>query len=428
MSAPTPATPGTLPSPHPPAPASSPQTAAHTPSPAPTPPELPASKGRRRPILLVVALAAVIGGAVYGVNWWRVGRFIESTEDAYLKADSVTVAPKVVGYVTDVFVQPNQAVKRGDPLVRLDRRQYEAMLAQAQATMDARQADILRAEADIAQQRAQLAQARAQAEAASLSLTHAQREYERYAPLISTGATTEEHLAELRNARDQAKATLAANQAAVASAEGKIQSTQAQVAQNRAQVKAAEAARSQNHLDVDDTVVRAAIDGRVGDSTVRVGQLVQPGTRLMTVVPVQEVYLLANFKETQIGRMRAGQPVTLHVDALPDLELHGQVESFSPGTGAQFALLPSENATGNFTKIVQRVPVRIKLQALDANVRDRLLPGLSVTTEVDTRDASTAAQATARATPQLAPAAVPRAARQAAPDTAPDTADGARHG
>jgi len=378
MSSPTPAAPA---APVPPAPSATP--AGPSPSKA---------SGRRRPLLLVLAVAAMVGGAVYGVHWWRVGRFIESTEDAYLKADSVTVAPKVVGYVTDVFVQPNQAVKRGDPLVRLDRRQYQAMLEQAQATIDARQADILRVEADILQQQAQLAQARAQAQAARLSLVHAQQEYERYAPLVSTGATTEEHLAELRNAREQAGATLAANQAAVASAEGKIKSSQAQVAQSRAQVKAAEAARSQNHLDVDDTVVRAAIDGRIGDSTVRVGQFVQPGTRLMTVVPVQEVYLVANFKETQIGRMRAGQPVTLHVDALPDVELQGEVESFSPGTGAQFALLPSENATGNFTKIVQRVPVRIKLRA-DAALRERLLPGLSVTTEVDTRGEAGAAQA-----------------------------------
>lgn len=356
-------------------------------------------------MLLVLALAAVVGGAVYGVHWWRVGRFIESTDDAYLKADSVTVAPKVAGYVTDVFVQPNQAVKRGDPLVRLDRRQYEAMLDQAQATIDSRQADIQRAEADILQQQAQLAQARAQAQAAALSLAHAQKEFERYSPLVITGATTEEHLAELRNARDQANSTLAANQAAVASAEGKIKSSQAQVAQSKAQVKAAEAARSQNHLDVDDTVVRAAIDGRVGDSTVRVGQFVQPGTRLMTVVPVQDVYLVANFKETQIGRMRAGQPVALHVDALPDVEIHGEVESFSPGTGAQFALLPSENATGNFTKIVQRVPVRIKVQA-DTSLRDRLLPGLSVTTEVDTRDGSS----------------------RPVGDAAPITSSGAQHG
>ena len=348
--------------------------------------------GKRRPLLLGFAALAVIAVAAYGVHWWTVGRFIESTDDAYLKADSVTAAPKVAGYVTEVYVAANQAVKRGDPLVKLDPRQYQATADQSQATIDARQADIRRVEADLLQQQAQLAQARAQADSARFTLAHAQAEFERHVPLAATGATTAEHLADLRNNRDQAAAQLAANVAAVKAAQGRLKSGEAQLAQGRAQVKAAEAALRQNHLDVDDTLVRAAIDGRVGDSTVRVGQFAQPGTRLMTIVPTQDVYLVANFKETQIGRMRPGQPVALHVDALPGQELQGTVESFSPGTGAQFALLPSENATGNFTKIVQRVPVRIRVQAADPALRERLLPGLSVTTEVDTRDAAAGAR------------------------------------
>ena len=351
---------------------------------------------KRRPVLLAIAAAAVVAAGVYGVHWWTVGRFIESTDDAYLKADSVTAAPKVGGYVTQVYVVANQPVKRGDPLVRLDPRQYQAAADQSQATIDARKADIRRVEADLLQQQAALAQARAQADSARFALTHAQDEVARHTPLAATGATTAERLSELRNTRDQAVASLAASNAAVKAAEGKLKSSEARIAQTKAQVEAGEAALRQNHLDVDDTVVRASIDGRVGDTTVRVGQLLQPGTRLMTVVPTQDVYLVANFKETQIGRMRPGQPVTLHVDALPDAELRGTVESFSPGTGAQFALLPSENATGNFTKIVQRVPVRIRVQA-DAAVRERLLPGLSVTAEVDTRDGAEAQAAAPKA-------------------------------
>jgi len=335
---------------------------------------------------MALAVAALVAAGVYGAHWWSVGRFIESTDDAYLKADGVTAAPKVGGYVTQVYVVANQAVKRGDPLVKLDARQYQAAADQSQATIDGRKADIRRYEADILQQQGQLAQAKAQADTARLSLAHAQGEVTRHTPLAATGATSAERLAELRNTRDQAMASLAAAQAAVKAADGRLKSSQAQVAQSKAQVEAAEAALRQIHLDVDDTVVRASIDGRIGDTTVRVGQFVQPGTRMMTVVPTQDVYLVANFKETQIGRMRAGQPVTLHVDALPDADLHGTVESFSPGTGAQFALLPSENATGNFTKIVQRVPVRIRVQAEPA-LRERLLPGLSVTAEVDTRGA-----------------------------------------
>ena len=357
-------------------------------APAPTP-------SRRRPLLLVLAAAAAIGVVAYGLHWWTVGRFIESTDDAYLKADGVTVAPKVGGYVTDVYVVANQRVKRGDPLVRLDQRQYQAALDQSQAAIDARQADIQRVQADTLQQQAQLAQARAQADVSRIKLAHARDAYERYVPLAVTGATTDEHLGDLRTARYQAAADLAASLAAVSAVQGQLKASQAQAAQSRAQVKAAEATLQQNHLDVNDTVVRAAIDGRVGDSTVQVGQLVQPGTRLMTVVPTQDVYLVANFKETQIARMRIGQPATLHVDALPDSELHGTVDSFSPGTGAQFALLPSENATGNFTKIVQRVPVRIRVQA-DPALRDRLLPGLSVTVDVDTREGTSSVPQQAR--------------------------------
>jgi membrane fusion protein (multidrug efflux system) len=359
------------------------------PTPAAPASATPPSPPRRRIVLPVLAAAALVGGLAYGIHWWTTGRFIESTDDAYLKADSVAASPKVGGYVAEVYVVANQKVRRGDPLVRLDSRQYQAALDQSQSTIDARQADIERVQADILQQQAQLAQARAQADVSRIDLAHAKDAVDRYAPLAATGAATDEHLADLRNARDQAAAKLAAAQAAVTAAEGTIHASQAQVAQTRAQAKGAEAALRQSHLDVSDTVVRAAIDGRVGDSTVQVGQLVQPGTRLMTVVPVQDVYLVANFKETQIARMRIGQAATLQIDALPDLHLQGTVESFSPGTGAQFALLPSENATGNFTKIVQRVPVRIRVQA-DAAARERLLPGLSVTTEVDTRTAGAA--------------------------------------
>jgi len=299
--------------------------------------------GNRRLIMIAIGLLALIAAVLWGIRWWTVGRFIESTDDAYLQADSVTVAPKVSGYVTDVYVADNQSVQAGAPLVRLDTRQYQVALDQAQATIDARAADIQRAQADILQQHANIAQA-------------------------------------------QAQATLAANLAAVASAQTQIAATTAQIAQARAQLEAAKASAQQSRLDLDNTVVRSALAGNVGDRTVRVGQYVQPGTRMLTVVPVQSSYIEANFKETQIGRMRIGQPVTLHVDALPGADLHGTVDSFAPGTGSQFALLPPENATGNFTKIVQRVPVRVRVDT-GPETRSVLLPGLSVTVEVDTRSA-----------------------------------------
>jgi membrane fusion protein (multidrug efflux system) len=288
--------------------------------------------------------------------------------------------------VTDVYVADNQSVQAGAPLVRLDTRQYQVALDQAQATIDARAADIQRAQADILQQHANIAQAQAQAQVARVSAQHARDEVQRYAPLAATGAETSERLSELTSTRDQAQATLAANLAAVASAQTQIAATTAQIAQARAQLEAAKASAQQSRLDLDNTVVRSALAGNVGDRTVRVGQYVQPGTRMLTVVPVQSSYIEANFKETQIGRMRIGQPVTLHVDALPGADLHGTVDSFAPGTGSQFALLPPENATGNFTKIVQRVPVRVRVDT-GPETRSVLLPGLSVTVEVDTRSA-----------------------------------------
>ncbi len=346
----------------------------------------PEKRGNKSMVLIGLGLGALIAAGVWGGHWWLVGRFIESTDDAYLQADSVTVAPKVSGYITDVYVADNQTVKVGDPLVKLDARQYQVALDQANATIDARAADIQHADAQLAQQRANIAQAQAQQEVARVSLRHAQDEVTRYTPLAASGAETTERLAELKSNRDQAQATLAADSAAVEAQRSQIAALTAQQAQARAQLEAARASAAQSQLDLDNTVVKSALAGRVGDRTVRVGQYVQPGTRMLTVVPVQKTYLTANFKETQIGRMRIGQPVELYVDALPGHTLHGVVDSFSPGTGAQFALLPPENATGNFTKIVQRVPVRIRIDT-GPETRGVLLPGMSVTVDVDTRSA-----------------------------------------
>ncbi|TCF97640.1 multidrug ABC transporter permease [Paraburkholderia strydomiana] len=364
-------------------------TTADSPS-RPRPAEQSPPSGMRRPsrrtVLIALGVVALIAGGIWLARWWTVGRFIESTDDAYLQADSVTVAPKVSGYVTEVYVADNQMVKPGDPLVHLDARQYQVALDQALATIDARKADIERAQADIKQQQSNIAQAQAQERAARVSAQHASDEVRRYAPLIATGAESSERMAELTSTRDQANATLAANAAAVDAARSQIGSATAQLAQARAQLEAAEASAQQSRLDLENTMVRSALGGKVGDRTVRVGQYVQPGTRMLTVVPVRSTYLLANFKETQVGRMRIGQPVEMHVDALPGHTLHGVIDSFSPGTGSQFALLPPENATGNFTKIVQRVPVRIRIDT-GAETRSVLLPGLSVTVDVDTRSA-----------------------------------------
>jgi membrane fusion protein (multidrug efflux system) len=351
----------------------------------------PARRPPARRLLLAGGVIVLIAAAAWGVRWWAVGRFIQSTDDAYLQADSMTVAPKVSGYVAEVLVGDNQTVAVGQPLVRLDSRQYTAALEQSNATVAARRADILRGEAELAQQQASIGEARAQLDGAVSNEAHALAQVKRYEPLAVTGAETDERVADLRNTARQASATRAADAAALQVAERQVANLQAQIQQAHAQLDAAIAAADQSKLDTEDTLVRSTIAGRVGDRTVRIGQYVQPGTRLMTIVPVQDVYLTANFKETQIGLMRVGQPATIRIDALPGADLHGTVDSFSPGTGSQFALLPAQNATGNFTKIVQRVPVKIHIDA-GPETRKVLLPGLSVNVDVDTRSARDTAQ------------------------------------
>jgi membrane fusion protein (multidrug efflux system) len=332
-------------------------------------------------LLGAVALLAV--GGIAGLNWWAHGRFIQATNDAYLRADQVTVSPKVSGYVEQVYVTDNQAVAAGQPLVRIDSRAYDAALAQQAAGVDARRAEIATAQRQIAQQHDAIDQAQAQLAGARANLAFATGEAQRFQTLSAEGVETQERYAQARNQRDQAAATVKADAAALQGAERQLATLGGQVEQAKAQLEAAQAQVRAAQLNLGDTVIRASTAGRVGDKSVRVGQLVQPGTRMMSIVPVQQIYLVANFKETQIGRMRIGQPATVKLDALGGPAIRAVVDSFSPGTGSEFALLPPENATGNFTKVVQRVPVRLRLEA-PADLRDHLLPGLSATVKVDT--------------------------------------------
>ena len=346
-----------------------------------------APPGRMRGVLLIGAAIVAVAAGVGLFNFWTVGRFMQSTNDAYLHADQVVVSPKVQGYVTQVLVADNQQVAAGQPLVQIDPRSYQAGAEQAQATIDARAADVMAAKAQLAQQQAVIAQVQAQLASARSGAAFAAGEVERYRPLAASGADTPEKLQQLINSRDQAQQTAAANAAAVTSAQRQVDTLKAQIGQAGAQLEAARANARQVGLNLQDTVLTSAIAGRIGDKTVQLGQFVTAGARLMTVVPTGSIYLVANFKETQLGRMRPGQPVTIKVDALGGKTLKGVVDSFAPGTGAQFALLPPENATGNFTKIVQRVPVRIRVQAT-AEAQKVLTPGLSATAKVDTRSAS----------------------------------------
>ena len=362
----------------------------------PSPPADPADDGKRAPvrtsprkkwiirILLAAAVVlALIAAAIWFYTWWTHGRFVQSTNDAYLQADQVAVSTRVAGIVETVFVGDNETVTAGQPLVKLDERDPRARHEQALAQADLGRAGIAQAEAGISQQEARIVQAQAQLDAAQSQARFADREQTRYARLAASGAEASERADQMRQNADQAHAQVAQGSAALLVAQRQIATLRAQIMQGRAQIEQAQAQVRQAQVDLDATLVRASTDGRIGDRTVRVGEYVLPGTRMMSVVPVASLYLVANFKETQIGRMRAGQPATISVDAFDHRDLHGVVESFAPGTGSQFALIPPSNATGNFTKIVQRVAVRIRLAAGE-EAGKALVPGMSVTVAVDT--------------------------------------------
>ncbi|WP_336963044.1 HlyD family secretion protein [Sphingobium aquiterrae] len=348
-----------------------------------------------RRVMLVVVAAIVLGLIAWLIHYQIYGRYLQETNDAYIQADSVTVAPKISGYVEQVLVRDNQDVKKGAPLARIDPRDYHAQASQFKAQIGVALANADNVRATIGEQEAAIAQAQAQLATATSDAHFAADEVARYTPLAASGAETREKLSNLRNQAARAAHMVASQRAALLTAQRRVESLRAQIRQAQAQGEVARAQLDAASVNVGSTLLRASVDGRIGDKSVRVGQFVQAGTRLMSVVPLPSLYVVANFKETQIGLMRPGQPVTIKVDALDGTDLSGHVDSISPGTGAQFSLLPPQNATGNFTKIVQRVPVRIAIDA-GPDARRVLVPGLSVTVSVDTISAKGAQRRIAR--------------------------------
>jgi membrane fusion protein (multidrug efflux system) len=338
----------------------------------------------RRMLIGGVAVLLLVAAGGWLFNYWTTGRYRESTNNAYLRADAVVISPKVSGYVIQVSVRDNQAVGAGQMLIRIDPTPYQAARDMAEAELAQRKADLIRFRADAARQEAVRAEAVAQVSVAQAGAHFASIDAARRLHLAEIGADAIRFSDEAVSNRDKTAGQLVAARAAVEVATRQLDSLNAQIGQGEAALKAAEAKLRSAESDLEGVTIAAPVSGQVGDRTVRVGQYVQPGTRLMTVVPVKDVYLVANFKETQVGRMRPGQPVEIRVDALPGTKVSGTVDSLAPGTGSEFALLPPENATGNFTKIVQRVPVRIKVLADDA-LRALLRPGLSVEAEVNTK-------------------------------------------
>ncbi|WP_322111186.1 HlyD family secretion protein [Tistlia consotensis] len=331
----------------------------------------------------MVLAGGVAASAHYGYRYWTVGRFLESTDDAYLQADYTTVAPKVSGYIAEVLVQDNERVRAGEVLARIDARDFQASLDQARADVEAARAAIDNIDAQTGLQHSLVDQQTAAIAAAAAALTFADQDRVRYRNLMKTGFGTVQRAQQTEAASRERAAELRRERAGLVAAEKRLVVLATERDKAQAQLDRSRAIAHQAELNLSYTVITAPVDGTVGARSLRVGQFVQAGTQLMAVVPLHAVYVIANFKETQLTDVRAGQPVRIAVDGFPGTELRGHVDSLSPGSGLEFALLPPDNATGNFTKIVQRIPVKIRLD--DDALAGRLRPGMSVEPTVDTR-------------------------------------------
>jgi membrane fusion protein (multidrug efflux system) len=342
----------------------------------------------KRSALTFAALGALAFGIYYGDYYWTNGRFLESTDDAYVKADYTTVAPKVAGYISEVLVQDNEDVKSGQVLARIDDRDFRTALAQATAELNASAAAIDNLNAQIRLQQSLVDQAKAALDATQASLTFAKEDAARYRDLMQTGAGTIQRAQQTEAIRGTMVAQLQRDEAGYLATQKKVAVLTTEREQAEAQRDRSRAAAHQAELNLSYTTIVAPVDGNVGARSLRVGEFVTAGTQLMAIVPLSATYIVANFKETQLTFMRDGQPVDIRVDSFPDLRVRGRVDSLSPASGLEFSLLPPDNATGNFTKIVQRIPVKITLDK--SSSADQLRAGMSVEPTVNTKSAAIA--------------------------------------
>ena len=331
-----------------------------------------------------VPLILALGVIVLASGGWlllRDGRH-QRTNNAYVTADFTVVAPKVAGFVSEVRVADNQPVRAGDVLARIDDRDYQVALTAAQADLANARAQLATARAALAQQASLIDQARATRDVSQSELTLAQADQQRYRALARDGAGTVQNAQQAQSREAVASAHLQQGRAALLTAQQRTDILSAGVQSAQAAVQRAEAAQARAALDLSHTQLRAPIDGVVGRRAIRVGAYLAPGTPVLAVVPLQQAFVVANFQETQMARMRAGQQVQLQVDVFPGQRLHGRIDSIAPATGVTFAAVAPENATGNFTKVVQRIPVKI---VLDKNqpLLGQLRAGMSVEASVD---------------------------------------------
>jgi membrane fusion protein (multidrug efflux system) len=344
---------------------------------------VPSRQVIKRAVLGLGLAAGAAAIANFGYHYWTVGRFLESTDDAYVQADYTTVAPKISGYIAEVLVEDNQPVKAGQVLARIDDRDFKTALDQAKADVAAADAAIRDLDSEAVLQQSVIEQQRATIAATEATLKYAQQNNDRYTELAKVGAAPVQRAQETESDVAAQSARLMSNRAGLVAAQRKVDVIAAERVKAAALRDRALAGQHQAELNLSYATIAAPVDGTVGARQLRVGQFVQAGTQLMAVVPLRAAYVVANFKETQLTHMRNGQPVEIAIDGYPDERVTGHVDSLAPASGLEFALLPPDNATGNFTKIVQRVPVKIALDPSD--LTGDLRPGMSVEPTVDTK-------------------------------------------
>lgn len=352
----------------------------------------PAKPSRKRKVLSAVLLAALAGGAWYGYEWWTTGRFMVSTDDAYIHGDIMAMSPKVTGYIDEVLVRANSYVKAGDAVFQLDQGDYQLALKEKEAALATQRKTLARIEAQTVAAEATLTQARATQQSSAAVLANAQATMERIAKLHETRFVSQSELDRSATALAQAQASDASAQAQIAAAEASIGVLKAQYQEAESQTRSLELARDKAQRDLSFTTLRAPFDGVIGNLTGKKGDLVSAGQRIAALVPVNALYIDANFKETQLKNLKGGETVHFTVDALGGEVFEGKLTSVSPASGSVFSLLPPENATGNFTKVVQRVPVRIAIPEA-ALATGKLRAGLSVVVDVDIRTSAPKADA-----------------------------------
>ncbi|WP_395046472.1 HlyD family secretion protein [Flavobacterium sp.] len=353
-------------------------------------------KKTNKKFILIFSVLIVLGGT-YGVYKYIHSLAHETTDDAQIEKNMNPIIPRVSGYVTKVFVQDNQFVKKGDTLFTIDTRDYIIKVEEAKAALIGAEqgyavsrADIGTAQANVSVSDANVQSASGNIETAKIRLNRAVNDYDRYNNLYKNHSITKQQFEQAEATKLEAQSQLrilqeqqkASNyQKTVASSRSNVSSKQAEV--SAANIKRAQAVLDAANLNLNYTVVTASIDGQVSKIAVQPGQFIQPGQSLFYIINNQEVWVIANFKETQLSKMVEGQKVTVKVDAFPDTDFNGTITSFSPATGARFSILPPDNATGNFVKTIQRLPVKISLDANNEGAKVKLLrPGMNVDVDV----------------------------------------------